>query len=54
VLDEPFTALDSTGCTLLAQQMLIHADRGGIVIFTTHQPVQFPHNRVQLLNLELH
>lgn len=51
ILDEPFTALDSRGCTLIAQKMRDHTDRGGMLIFTSHQPIPILDSRVQILNL---
>ncbi|MCS2164229.1 cytochrome c biogenesis heme-transporting ATPase CcmA [Scandinavium manionii] len=54
VLDEPFTALDSRGCALLTERMLNHANRDGLLIFTTHQSVPFPDGRVKLLQLGSH
>ncbi|MFK3663259.1 cytochrome c biogenesis heme-transporting ATPase CcmA [Scandinavium sp. NPDC088450] len=53
ILDEPFTALDSWGCTLIAQQMRDHIDRGGMVIFTSHQPIPILDSRVQIFNMDV-
>ncbi|MFN3580614.1 MAG: cytochrome c biogenesis heme-transporting ATPase CcmA [Pseudomonas sp.] len=36
ILDEPFTAIDRAGVSVLEAQVLEHAERGGIVILTTH------------------
>ncbi len=37
LLDEPFTALDSSGVAILRGTLEQHAARGGAVAFTTHQ-----------------
>lgn len=37
VLDEPLTALDAAGLRWVRQQFLHHTQRGGAVLFTTHQ-----------------
>ena len=37
LLDEPFTALDTAGITLVVDLMQAQLDRGGAVIFATHQ-----------------
>lgn len=37
ILDEPFTAIDQAGVAALQAQMMLHAERGGLVIFTSHQ-----------------
>ncbi|HEY8879811.1 MAG TPA: heme ABC exporter ATP-binding protein CcmA [Roseateles sp.] len=39
VLDEPLTALDSAMADRLAQRLDRHADEGGSVVFTSHQPL---------------
>lgn len=39
LLDEPFTALDATGIEKLTLRLRQHADAGGIVILTSHQPL---------------
>nr|WP_235906822.1 cytochrome c biogenesis heme-transporting ATPase CcmA [Pseudomonas saliphila] len=36
ILDEPFTAIDRAGVAALEQHVLAHAERGGLVILTTH------------------
>lgn len=36
ILDEPFTAIDRSGVAELEAQVLAHAERGGVVILTTH------------------
>ncbi|MEM8500543.1 MAG: cytochrome c biogenesis heme-transporting ATPase CcmA [Pseudomonadota bacterium] len=39
ILDEPFTALDAAGVTLLQSLIQQQAEQGGLVILTTHQPL---------------
>lgn len=41
VLDEPFSALDVNAVADLAETLDCHCERGGIVIYTTHQAVGF-------------
>ena len=41
LLDEPFTALDTSGCSWLDAQIYEHVGAGGGVIFTSHQPSRF-------------
>lgn len=40
VLDEPFVALDSQALQWLVHQMNAHAEKGGMLIFTSHQKIQ--------------
>ena len=51
VLDEPFVALDSSMIALLEAKFVEHLSAGGILILTTHQPVNLPHEKVIRLNL---
>lgn len=37
VLDEPFTAIDKSGIKVLERLFVKHAEKGGIVLLTTHQ-----------------
>lgn len=39
ILDEPFTAIDRHGSAELEGWLAAHADVGGAVLFTTHQPL---------------
>ena len=41
LLDEPFTALDRSGCEWLEECVRRHVGAGGAVIFTSHQPSRF-------------
>ncbi len=50
VLDEPYTALDARGAAVLNALIGGHLARGGIVMLTTHQPVDLP-GRVERLEL---
>jgi len=52
VLDEPFTAIDKQGVAELERMLVQHAQRGGIVILSTHQDVGIPHiRRLQLTDM---
>ena len=42
VLDEPFNALDAKAVEQLRQILLKHVGGGGMLVFTTHQEVEFP------------
>jgi heme exporter protein A len=42
VLDEPFTALDTTATQQVSSILSEHLKAGGIVVFTTHQSVELP------------
>ena len=46
LLDEPFSALDAAGVSVLNGLILDHAARGGATVFTTHQDAGTPHSRV--------
>lgn len=39
ILDEPFTAIDKKGVEAVEGLISTHADAGGLVILTTHQPL---------------
>lgn len=50
ILDEPFTAIDRHGVSQLEGWLALHAQRGGAVLLTTHQPLAMPRlKRVILL-----
>lgn len=49
ILDEPFTAIDKKGVEILTALFDEHAEKGGIVLLTSHQDV--PGVRLQKLNL---
>lgn len=40
ILDEPFTAIDRDGAAALERWLSAHAERGGAILLTTHQPLQ--------------
>lgn len=42
ILDEPFNALDVKAVAQLRQILLDHVEAGGMLVFTTHQDVDFP------------
>ncbi len=48
ILDEPLTALDPIGIAILEAQIAQHAAQGGIVILTSHQPLQSQTTLTQL------
>ncbi len=51
LLDEPATALDTTGLGLLAELIVRQLDAGGAVIAATHQPLDLPPESVERLVL---
>ena len=51
ILDEPGTALDAAGSAWLGELVAAHANRGGIVVAATHQPLPMPARRVATLRL---
>lgn len=51
ILDEPFTAIDKQGVRVLEQLFLAHADRGGMVVLTTHQDLTLMQGRLKTLSL---
>ena len=53
ILDEPFTALDVQACARLAKQLQAHALAGGMVIFTSHQQVDFTALAPETLTLQV-
>jgi len=52
VLDEPFVALDAASVDRLANTITGQLQRGGMVIFTTHQEVDLPGTAMRTLELE--
>ena len=42
ILDEPAAALDADARTQLGAQLAVHLQQGGMVIFTTHEPLPIP------------
>ena len=51
ILDEPVTALDAAGTSLLARLVAEHLDEGGITVAATHAPLGLPEERVRALAL---
>ena len=51
LLDEPATALDATGVSWLGQLVRGHLAQGGIVVASSHQPLDFGAARVTSLEL---
>ncbi len=51
LLDEPATALDSEGLALLEQMMTSHIKTGGMIVYTSHQPLNIGGESHQQLNL---
>lgn len=52
VLDEPFTAIDKSGVKVLEALFIEHAQRGGIVLLTTHQDLSIDHNLLTKVTLQ--
>lgn len=48
ILDEPFTALDVDGVTLIEQHLKTFAQQGGLVIYTSHHKVDAQCQQVRL------
>ncbi len=51
ILDEPFTALDQAGSTALLARLCAHAEGGGLLLLTSHQPLDLPAKRLRRLAL---
>lgn len=51
ILDEPFTALDVTGRTLVESLLREHTARGGMAVVTSHHAVDLEGSAVQTLHL---
>ncbi|HYE34718.1 cytochrome c biogenesis heme-transporting ATPase CcmA [Methylocaldum sp.] len=48
ILDEPFTALDASGVTLVETLLAAHLNRGGLAVLTSHQAVQINGGLIKL------
>lgn len=48
VLDEPFTAIDAEGVAQVEERLAEHAERGGLVIYTSHHRLNDDVKRIQL------
>ncbi len=51
ILDEPFTAIDVNGVDRLTQRMAQRTEQGGIVILTTHQPLNVAESKIRRISL---
>ncbi|MGP4395859.1 cytochrome c biogenesis heme-transporting ATPase CcmA [Escherichia coli] len=51
ILDEHFTAIDVNGVDRLTQRMAQHTEQGGIVILTTHQPLNVAESKIRRISL---
>ena len=51
ILDEPFTAIDRNGVRILESLFVSHADKGGMVLLTTHQEMALSPERLRRLSL---
>lgn len=51
ILDEPFAALDQSGCFLIEQLLLNHVNQGGLAIITTHQNISLANLPIQKIHL---
>lgn len=51
LLDEPFTAVDNEGIAALESVLVEHVKQGGIVVLTSHQPVELRGLSLQTLKL---
>ena len=51
ILDEPAAALDAAGVRWLAARIVAHLARGGLVVLSTHAPIDLPGARVAELAL---
>ena len=54
ILDEPFIGLDAASVERLARTITKQVQRGGVVMFTTHQEVELPGTAVRALELGAH
>lgn len=53
LLDEAFTALDQAAAQALSQLLGEHLGQGGLVVYTTHQPVAVPAGALRQLDLSV-
>jgi heme exporter protein A len=51
ILDEPFTALDRTSRGIFESIMTNHLGQGGMIVLTSHHPVNLSDSNVQTINL---
>ncbi len=48
LLDEPFTALDQAGRDILSAQVAAHCSAGGVVVASSHEPLPFADQHLNL------
>lgn len=48
LLDEPFTAVDQAGRDILTEQVASHCAAGGLVVASSHEPLPFADQRLDL------
>ncbi len=51
ILDEPLTALDVAAIGLIQSRLAAHVAAGGMVVLTTHQPVEVPGHDLRRIEL---
>jgi heme exporter protein A len=51
ILDEPFTALDRASRKIFEALMAKHLEHDGMIVLTSHHPVNLPESAVQTINL---
>ena len=51
ILDEPFTAIDRQGVAAIEHLLARHAEQGGLVILTSHHPIDLAGGRLRRLSL---
>lgn len=51
ILDEPFTALDTTAVGVLQETIRGHLERGGMAVLTTHQQVEIGASTVKQIRM---
>ena len=51
ILDETLTSLDIHGKALVERLLVEHVNNGGLVVYTTHQPLSLPGCDVQILRM---
>jgi heme exporter protein A len=52
ILDEPFTSLDKNSIRLFESRVVAHSQRGGMVIITSHQPLDLSGGEAVHLQLD--
>ena len=52
ILDEPFTALDKNGTAAVEAMLDRHLDDGGLIVFSSHQPIQVKRPSIDVLSLD--